>query len=229
MYTVCKIRCQSRKSPGISAGYRALPPLRRAGGLLHAIAGYVSFVPCWRKSRREACHVLGRPLRVLRLGFRLPAGEVVRPGAPLLRRTRRSGGEGGNRPVRGERLRRGPRPPAPAAGSGGLPAPPLLLRSRARDALLPPAAPEVGGCARGGDPADARTRQPWTAGRSSPGGRGGDQLPGCAARGNGRGLSPDPDGGAAPEGALPAQRGGPAGDPRDDMSVRRSRRRRGTK
>src|SRR3989304_6321182 len=62
MYTVCKIRCQSRKSPGISAGYRALPPLRRAGWLLHAIAGYVSFVPCWRKSRRGACHVLGRPL-----------------------------------------------------------------------------------------------------------------------------------------------------------------------
>ena len=127
------------------------------------------------------------PRRVFRLDLRLPAGKVVRPGPALVRRTRRSGGEGGNRPVRGERLRRDPRPPAPPPGSRWLPAPPLLLRSGPRDALLPSAGPEVGGGVRGGNPSDARARQPGTAGRSSPGGRGVDQLPGGAAGGAGRG------------------------------------------
>ena len=68
--------------------------------------------------------------------------------------------------------------------------PPLLLRSGPRDALLPSAGPEVGRKRSGGDPPDARARQPGTAGRSPPGRRGGNQLPGGAAGGTGRGVRP---------------------------------------
>src|SRR5512141_850347 len=136
------------------------------------------------------------PRRVLRLDLRLPAGKVVRPGPALVRRTRRSGGEGRHRPVRGERFRRDPRPPSPPSGGGGLPPPSFLLRPGARDALLPPAGPQVGGGVRGGYPPGARARQQGTAGRSPSGGRGGDQLPGCAAGGVRRGGPPDPHGGA---------------------------------
>jgi len=187
---------RSRRADAPDAGIRSLSfhapsrmcarRPRRGGATVRPCAASKPRSPSPRSSARRD----RSPRRVFRLVLRLPAGKVVRPCPALLRGTRRSAGEGGNRPVRGKRLRRDPDTCSlrEAVGSPRL----ILLRPGARDPLLrlpvqkwAEAFGEDSGrctCTTTGTSVMITFRQAR-----------GDQFPGGAAGGSGRGGRPIPD------------------------------------